>query len=549
MARPCKPGVLAWLWVASLGVQAAPLPLDVIGLYVIGATPVVAGSGYQAGDTLALPGGATVSVAKVTAGTGIAEVSVTQPLLHDCLGPGPVTASSTHGSGAQFTLAVLRPTAYGTHLLSRCYQGPAITAEGKALKFLADGSLAPGALARIAVWHDQGGGNNDATQPDATLRPVLSAERRHGNSRAVLFDAHAGAGEWDPANTYLTLPASVTLAANHFTLAVIGAATSAFAPVGFVAVGDIADRNAGLEFAHYSTQPTACDGAGDNAYAAVVPTETPAIIVCSADAQGKTLDMLGTSTTTPGGNATPLAGGSLGLSGGDRSGLVNMSAAIIVPWPLDATTRAALNTSLAQTFGLPAPNGGVIVVLGDSHSDGSGAPFQQGWPQQMIRQLGRDDIQLVNAARYGGRLADAVGLWEQYALPNLAASRSPNKVVILQGGYNDQQSGQSADDILATYRRGAALAHKAGAKVVCVADVIRSAEPRANSTLMVVNAALRAPLDSCDAVIDWASEPAFNRPAGPYPPPLFASDRIHLTAQGQALQARMAAAVIAGLLK
>jgi len=549
MARPCKPGVLAWLWVASLGVQAAPLPLDVIGLYVTGATPVVAGSGYQAGDTLALPGGATVSVAKLTAGTGIAEVSVTQPLLHDCLGPGPVTASSTHGSGAQFTLAVLRPTAYGTHLLSRCYKGPAITAEGKALNFLADGTLAPGAFTRITTWHDQGGGNNDATQLDATLRPVLSAERRHGNSRAVLFDAHAGAGEWDPTNTYMNLPTSVTLAANHFTLAVIGAATSAFAPVGFVTVGDIADRNAGLEFAHYSPRPTACDGAGDNAYAAVVPTETPAVIVCSADAQGKTLDMLGTSTTSPGGNASVLAGGSLGLSGGDRSGLVNLSAAIIVPWPLDAATRAALSASLAQTFSVPTATGGVIVVLGDSHSDGSGAPFQQGWPHQMISQLGRDDLQLVNAARYGGRLADAVGLWQQYALPNLAASHSPNKVVILQGGYNDQQSGQSADDILATYRRGAALAHKAGAKVVCVADVIRSAEPRANSTLMVVNAALRAPLDSCDAVIDWASEPAFNRPAGPYPPPLFASDRIHLTAQGQALQARMAAAVIAGLLK
>jgi hypothetical protein len=50
-------------------------------------------------------------------------------------------------------------------------------------------------------------------------------------------------------------------------------------------------------------------------------------------------------------------------------------------------------------------------------------------------------------------------------------------------------------------------------------------------------------------VIDWAKVSAFNQLAGPYPPPYFANDHVHLSARGQALQAQIAAAVIAGLLQ
>ncbi|WAH57017.1 GDSL-type esterase/lipase family protein [Pseudomonas silvicola] len=576
MACPFKaPQVITLL--GALGtLGATPLPLDVIGLYVTAASPVAGGTGYRVDDTLTLPGGVTLTVAKVGADARVDEVVVKQPLMHACGPNEPVAAQSAEGSGATFSLTWLAATGYGTRQLTRCYSGPALTVQRSdtdaalPIGLLADGGLDTAALdrftvpaqtlrgyatfdagvtPRVAVWHDQGGGGNDAVQPDAQQRPTLTADRLHGNSRAVLFDAHGGAGDWDPANTFLTLPAGVALQANHFTLAVIGAATSVYAPAAFVAVGDIAGKNAGLEFGHYSAQPTACDGAGDNAYAAVVPTETPAVIVCTADAHGKVIDMLGTTSTAVGGNDSPLSGGSLGLSGEGRSGLVNLTAAIIVPWPLDAATRAALGASLQGSFGLTPPTQGVIVVLGDSHSDGSGAPFQQGWPHQMITLLGRNDVQLVNGARYGGRLATAIEQWKQYAQPNLLASAAAHKIVILQGGYNDQLYGQSANEIIATYQRGAVLAHMAGAKAVCVANVLRNAPAVTNHAIAQVNAALRQPLAGCDAVIDWASVPAFNQQSGTYPPPLFAADRVHLTAEGQARQARLAAEVIGPLLR
>ncbi|MDB6050724.1 MAG: hypothetical protein JWR17_3470 [Pseudomonas sp.] len=583
---PCpvkKLSVVAMLCAVVVMAAAAPviaeqLPLDVIGLYVTDAKPLSGGKEYRVNDTITLPGGVTVIVSKTSADTGVAEVSIAQPIMHACSPRDAVLSekSSGAGTGATFSLSLLTPTAYGTHLLTRCYAGPALTVQrsdtnaAKQISFLPDGSLdtkaldrftvAPdilrtyaaynsGVTPRVSLWNDQGGGLNDALQSTPLERPTLTVDRMHGNSRAIMFDSHGGAGEWDPANTSLSLPSGVALDANHFTIAVIGEATSAFIPPAFITVGAVTGINVGLQFGRYGSRTMACDGAGNNAYAAVVPTETPAVIVCTADEHGKTIDMLGTSTTTTGGNNFHLAGGALGQSGDKRSGLVNISAAIVVPWPVDAATRAALNASLDSTFAMVPQTNGVIVVLGDSHSDGAGAPFQQGWTHQMMKQLGRNDIQLVNAAIYGGRLSYAIDQWKKFAQPNLEASHAANKIVILQGGYNDQQSGQTADQIIATYKRGAALAHEAGAKVVCVADVIRAGAVLTNSTIAVVNNAIRAPLTGCDAVIDWARIPAFNQPAGPYPPPYFASDRVHLTAKGQALQAQIAATVVNGLLR
>lgn len=550
----------------SAAAEPVPLPLDAIGLYVTQAKTVRGGSGYRPNDSLALPGGATVVVSTTSLEGAVQDVAVTQPVMHACLPKGAVPAQGTSGggTGAAFSLSVLAATGYATRRLTQCYAGPALTVHspgsstGLPIGFLPDGSLDTPALdrfaagdltPRVSIWNDQGGGQNDATQGVPSERPLVSAGRLHGNTRAVVFDAHGGAGEWDPAATFLSLPPAVAINANRFTLAIIAEATSAYMPVGFITLGPATGKHAGLAFGRDDARPTACEGAGDTAYAAMVPTETPAVMLCTADAQGKTVDMQGTSTTTPGGNGAALRGGTLGQSADERSGLVNLSAAIVVPWPLDAATRGALERSLYQTFGLAPQAGGVIVVLGDSHSDGTGARFQQGWTHQMMQRLGRQDIQLVNAARYGGQLSDAVAQWRTYAQPNLAAASGPVKIVILQGGYNDQQSGQTVDEILATFQRGAALAHAAGAKAVCVADVLRNASSLTNRVMARVNAAIRAPLQGCDAVIDWASEPAYNLPAGPYRPPYFAQDRVHLTTEGQAVQAQIAASVVAGLLR
>ena len=570
--------LFAFGMVGAAPVVAAQLPLDVVGLYVTDAKPLSGGKEYRVNDTITLPGGATVIVSKTSSNSGVAQVTIAQPVMHACLPHEAVIPekSSGSGTGATFLLSLLTPTGYGTHLLTRCYGGPALTVQrsdtdaAKQIGFLPDGSLDTttidhftvtpdvlrtyptfnsGVTPRVSLWNDQGGGLNDAIQTTALQRPTLTADRMHGNSRAIMFDSHGGAGWWDPANTFLSLPSGVAVNANNFTIAVIAEATSAFMPPAFITVGAVTGINAGLEFGRYGSKTTACDGAGDNASAAVVPTETPAVIVCTADVQGKTIDMLGTSTTTPGGNDFRVTGGALGQSADKHSGLVNISAAIVVPWPVDAVTRAAFEASLDTTFALAPQTGGVIVVLGDSHSDGAGAPFQQGWTHQMIKQLGRNDIQLVNGAIFGGTLSYAVDQWRTFAKPNLDASPGKNKIVILQGGYNDQQSGQTASQIIATYQRGAALAHEAGAKAVCVANVIRAGAILTNSTIALVNTAIRAPLNGCDAVIDWARVPAFSRLVGPYPPPYFANDHIHLTRQGQALQAQIAATVVAALLR
>ncbi|WP_297845719.1 hypothetical protein, partial [Pseudomonas sp.] len=143
-------------------VVAAQLPLDVIGLYVTDAKPLPGGKEYKVNDTITLPGGVTVVVSKTSSDTGIAEVSIVQPIMHACLPHEAVSPekSSGSGTGATFLLSLLTPTGYGTHLLTRCYTGPALTVHrsntdaAKQIGFLPDGSLDTSAIDRFTVAPD-----------------------------------------------------------------------------------------------------------------------------------------------------------------------------------------------------------------------------------------------------------------------------------------------------------------------------------------------------------------------------------------------------------
>ena len=192
----------------------------------------------------------------------------------------------------------------------------------------------------------------------------------------------------------------------------------------------------------------------------------------------------------------------------------------------------------------------LIVFTGDSHTDGMGAPEGQSWPAQMMRMLGRPEGEMVNLARAGAPLFKQVDGWDEAVRPLL--ERATGRTIVFgMGGYNDASgTGATAEAIVATYRRQAGLARAAGALYVAGLDVIRfDGNGALNAVIGAVNATLRRDGPQLfDALVDFASEPEFNRPLGPYPQPPFAPDQVHLDEEGQRRMAAMAAPVFARLL-
>lgn len=192
----------------------------------------------------------------------------------------------------------------------------------------------------------------------------------------------------------------------------------------------------------------------------------------------------------------------------------------------------------------------LIVFTGDSHTDGCGAPAGQSWPAQMMRLLGRPESEMAILARAGAPLGGQVAAWDATVRPLLEGATG-RTIVFGMGGYNDvQQTGATADAIVDVYRRQGGLARAAGALYVAGLDVIRfDGDGAMNAVIRAVNDVLRREGASfSDAMVDFAAEPDFDRPLGPYPQPPFADDKVHLDQEGQRRMAAMAAPVFARLL-
>ena len=172
------------------------------------------------------------------------------------------------------------------------------------------------------------------------------------------------------------------------------------------------------------------------------------------------------------------------------TGHVDEAAVIMAQWAIPAATRLALEASIYHTFAVPPQQSAVIVTAGDSHVDDWGQPYQQSWPRQMLADLNRQDIAVVNAGQAGAQLSNlvATSAWNTNVAPTLTATNSPYKFVILQGGYNDLAAGQTVAQFEASYTTGMTETHAAGANAVCVIDLLRSATTAINASMQTIAA-------------------------------------------------------------
>lgn len=586
-------------------IETKALPLDVIGLYVSAAAVNAGGSGYATNDLITLAGGVVLKVTNQSGGViQSGGVSVQTPNMHACA-PASLSgiaqqATSGSGNGATFNLTLLYPTAYGTRLLGRCYNGYALTAvrsdtgESRQIGFLADGNLdtanldgfaqgdLPMALAytqtdtglvvpRLSVLNDQGAQNgnagNNATQATAANRPTIFPGRRLGNARSVMFDAeNSGATPWNPTTTSMTLPSGVALTGNNSTVIALSGHKDQYqfsnAPV-LVGSTAAAGYAVGIAFHDFSVGSEECPNGSTNSNAGAdkvsnyIPTDTPQIEICNNGASGVTYTNNTQTQSFTGGNSTGSAstatGGALGVPGNGHSGtgMIDLAAVILVPWSLDANTQAAVQASLNGLFGLSPQMNAMIIAGCDSHVSGWGATYQQSWPREMVERLGRRDLQLINVAG-PGESVNACGNSNWWIPLTAFQGTNVQRWFILQGGYNDLNGGATVAQTEGYYATAAANAHSAGAKVACTTDPIRNASAGLNANAQLLNAYLRANTGGfCDLVIDPAADPVFNNAAGPWNAPWFEQQDsgIHLSSQGNALWAALAAKAFAGVLQ
>jgi hypothetical protein len=576
-------------------IEGKALPLDVVGLFVSAAAVSAGGANYVVGNTITLPGGVVLTVATLSGGA-VATVTITTPYMHACAQSNPVAQQTSNGAGtgASFNLTLLKPTAYGTRLLSKCYNGYAVnavrsdTSEARDIGFTADGSLdtvaldgfaqgsLPPALAytqtdaglvvpRIATWYDQGGGGNNATQGTAASRPTILGIRKLGNARSVMFDAGTSTN-WAPSATSMTLPAGVAIAGNNSTIAVLSGHVAQWqngtSPV-FVGASTLTNH-IGLAFHDASAGSQECYNASAavNSAGNYIPTDTPQVEICNNGASSTTYTNNFQSVTASGGTHTGTAstftGGSLGVSAGNgagNTGLLDLAAMIVVPWSLDANHQATLQASLNREFGLVPQIGGMIVAGADSQVSGFGSTFQQAWPRLMMELLGRRDIQLVNTAKPG----QSMSAWGNTAwfipLTALQGYSGPNKWVISDGCYNDiNNSGSTAVQCEGFFATAAANAHAAGAKFACMTTALPNGPQATITALATVNAYLRSNTGGfCDLIIDPAGYAAvfgLTTPGGQATPWWEAQDSfLHPSAQGAALIAAIAAKAMSQVLQ
>lgn len=202
-------------------------------------------------------------------------------------------------------------------------------------------------------------------------------------------------------------------------------------------------------------------------------------------------------------------------------GLVRVAAGRgVVPSEI-APVRAPMIVTALEAIGGPPPCGRVIVALGDSITEGTGAAPGNDWPSRLARRLaaagGRCPPRVLNAGIGGNRLLSkgaSPSLLSRFDRDVLAVPGVTD--VILLEGINDVRNwaagppadAGNADDVLDAYRQIVARAHAHGIRVLGgTITPHRGATNQTDGTLATVaavNAAIRRG-EVFDGWIDFAA--------------------------------------------
>jgi len=487
------------------------LPGDQIGLRLSTVALAAAGTDYAVGNTLTLTGGAVLTVATIAGGgtTGpIGTVTLTNPAYHACYnataGGLAQIATSGSGTGATFTGSFVGPYIYGARLLTVCYRaGKALDLANNlipltTINFLPGGLIdyasidaafptpnaVTGGRPAIVTLYDQGINGANATNTvgyGCTIGPLRVVR----GMRTIACDGDASQGgpldSGAPnAITSENLPAAVSVSNQALTLVFVGGVQSLDHKTGLLNVGGNGNPNSGLYNKGYSALPNIglANGSTAGAVCPGMPYDRDNVVFGVNGPAGSYCAMNG-AVGTPAASSTPTAGtitnGELGYFP-DGSGYAydDYDAAIIVPWTMSAAEIAAADASIQTTFGIQRQVHSVVVVDGDSDTDGHGSPGQHGWVRMLGEQLAftRPDVKIVDTAFFGSTMGGAAAngspgsrLTEQplNVLPALDAAYAqgaPNAWVVMGPmGNNDFNRGDTVSAVEGYYTHYCTAVH------------------------------------------------------------------------------------------
>ncbi len=479
-----------------LPVPTPILPLDQIGLHINTLVLSAAGSGYAVGEVATLTGGATATVATIT-GSGstgpIGTVTLTSPAYHGCAntnaGGLAQQSSSAAGNGATFTATFLGPYAVGSRLLTRCYTankaldlqfGNTVATVGFAASGLIDytaiDQLFAGVRPAIVTAYDQGINGVNGIEPVAKGGTISPLRAPHGIRSLVMdgdingpLDSGAFVNFNGGSVTALDFPASLAVNNQANTLIWAGGVQSADHPTGIINVGGQSGPSSNLGQKNGSGTPNIYAAAGGSSAVLCpgMPYDRDNIAIVVNNSAGTQCTLNGVSSAVGGG--VPASGTvSTANMGYGYQGVgyayVDYDLMAVVPWAMSAAEVAAANASIANTFAIPQQIRSIVIVDGDSDTDGHGSPAQHEWARTLMEQLNRPDIQLLDTAFFGSTMGGAAangapgsrtGEQPLNVLPALdqayAAGAANQWVVVGPMGYNDLNRGDSLVTVEAAY--------------------------------------------------------------------------------------------------
>lgn len=365
------------------------------------------------------------------------------------LTPGAAVWVPVNGGSAQGPAAVTYPVdasgvtattmCYGTMRLKQGYAGNPLVvtrADTTTLSVPFLGSFVDGAQADAfcagttctAHLLDQCGAAADSAEPSAATAPIWTGNTL-GISRPLVFDAQT-------AGLPAIVSKSLTIATGTFTpgamsISMLGRVRST------VLQGTIFTTNAGgdaMTFSSGSSPGLRSFGAASQ----VAALSTPSVLQWIANGANNAVyangDYIGAGrqTSTPSGSFT---GGTISAQiAGGNGGAFDMSALIVHNSVLTAAQALAEKQALIQMSQITPQGRDIVVLSGDSISNGIGTTGNRGWAVQLQSAL--PDVRFMNMGTPGQTMVYNQTNFANF-FPRLYDSTVPNWIFLIQDGVND----------------------------------------------------------------------------------------------------------------